>query len=554
MLCDVLLLQSLHDGATDAQSDELLQLLRSLETAPAADTQALADKALALAQERADPPLQARTRIVLARAALGRCEWVDAFMHSQMALGIAMHLGHHALLQSALTHAATALLQLDEPEMAVDLFDDCADMLRPGEPSSGAQGVAVDAAQAQVWVAQARAKDATTEATARQDALSRARIAALRAAEAACQDGRQALRVHAFETLVDVLLEAGDAATVRQWQQRLGEAGHEPTRDDDLANAVFDLSVARLDLHDGAEAAAVLSRLLRLHELLPPSPQHLTHTITLMLCLSQAHERCGDFEQALRCRKRWAEARDRVAATLTQQQSKWTQRTLDNLRSQANEFITRALPEPLLAALASLRRARGEITDDAVRAKFTRAEQSTQRALALADQYLNVLSAEYSGQQSLRRVDLSAIAVEVCEHADPQRADSVVLRREIEPGVCVMGDASLLGRALANLLSNALRHAPAGSEAEVRVTRRDGLAVMSVSDRGPGLPLSMRTRLFQRYATDRADGGNGLGLALVARVARQHQARVQVQTEQGLGTTISFEMKLASGAADARSA
>jgi signal transduction histidine kinase len=102
---------------------------------------------------------------------------------------------------------------------------------------------------------------------------------------------------------------------------------------------------------------------------------------------------------------------------------------------------------------------------------------------------------------------------------------------------------NLLGRALDNLLSNALRHAPDGSSVCVKVARQDGLASMSVRDRGPGLPMSMRTRLFQRYATDRTDGGNGLGLALVARVARQHQARVQVQTETGQGTTISLLMK-----------
>jgi two-component system, OmpR family, sensor kinase len=68
--------------------------------------------------------------------------------------------------------------------------------------------------------------------------------------------------------------------------------------------------------------------------------------------------------------------------------------------------------------------------------------------------------------------------------------------------------------------------------------------VLSVSDQGPGLPLAMRTRLFERYASGRGDGGNGLGLALVARVARLHGARVAVQTQAGQGTTVSLSMKL----------
>jgi signal transduction histidine kinase len=87
----------------------------------------------------------------------------------------------------------------------------------------------------------------------------------------------------------------------------------------------------------------------------------------------------------------------------------------------------------------------------------------------------------------------------------------------------------------------------------VQVARQDGSASIAVSDSGPGLPMSMRTRLFQRYATDRTDGGNGLGLALVARVARQHQARVQVQTQTGEGTTIALVMKV-EPAAEAASA
>jgi signal transduction histidine kinase len=263
----------------------------------------------------------------------------------------------------------------------------------------------------------------------------------------------------------------------------------------------------------------------------------------LMLCLSEAFERCGDFEQALRCRKRWADAGDRRAATRAAEQSKLTQRTLDQLRKQAHEFITHALPTPLLAALEHLRAAREAADDAEISEKVARVERSTRRALELADTYLNVLSAEYSDQQTLRTLDLGQLVFDVCDRAQPRPASNVTLDPQIEPGVRVLGDAHLLGRALDNLLSNALRHAPDGSSVCVKVVRQDGLASMSVSDSGPGLPMSMRTRLFQRYATDRTDGGNGLGLALVARVARQHQARVQVQTQTGQGTTIALVMK-----------
>jgi signal transduction histidine kinase len=536
MLVSVVLLHSIDDAAS-------LQLLQALQTCSAAEAPALAAEALADEPTRRNPAAQARTHTVVARAALGRREWVDAAQHSQMAMGIAMELGDRDLLQGALAHGVAALLLLDETDFALDLFEECDDLLQ--RDGSSASYATVDLAESQIWLAQSRALDAVTDAAAQRDALGCARRAAERVGEAAClQSGNSLLRVCAFEALVDVLLEGGEAARARAWQRRLAAAGsHLAFGDDDPQRFLWDVSAARLDLAEGVDAPPVLARLLPWQAALPAAQEHSAQEATLMLCLSEAFERCGNFEQALRCRKRWAEVGDRLAATRAAEQSKLTQRTLDHLRTQAHEFITSALPTPLLAALGHLREARDAASDDAIRQKITRVERSTRRALELADTYLNLLSAEYSDQQTLRPLDLGQLAAEVCDRAQPRPGSNVTIEPQIEPGVRVKGDANLLGRALDNLLSNALRHAPDGSSVCVEVARQDGLASMSVSDSGPGLPLSMRTRLFQRYATERTDGGNGLGLALVARVARQHQARVQVQSQTGQGTTIALLMK-----------
>jgi signal transduction histidine kinase len=530
MLANVVLLHSIDDAAS-------LHLLQMLESGAPAE-------ALARASRQADPAAQARTHIAVARHALGRAEWVDAAQHSQMGLGIAMELEDKGLLQGALVYGVAALLLLDETDLALDLFDECEDMLRRGEPTVAAKNAAVDVTESQIWLAQSRSIDAVADAAAQRAALKRAREAAERAGEAACLDHRNNLLcVCAFEALVDALLENGETAHARQWQQRLAAACGRPAAGDDAHRLSWDLSISRLELTEGVDAQAVLARLLPLQALLPASQTYSADEANLMLCLSEAFERCGDFEQALRCRKRWANVGDRLAATRAAEQAKLTQRTLDHLRKQAHEFITSALPTPLLAALEHLRQARDAAADDAARDKVQRVERSTRRALELADSYLNVLSAEYGDQQTLRPLDLGRLAAAVCDRAQPRPASNVSIVRQIEPGVRVVGDAGLLGRALDNLLSNALRHAPDGSAVCVAVKRQHESASMSVSDSGPGLPMSMRTRLFQRYATERTDGGNGLGLALVARVARQHQARVQVQTQTAQGTTISLLMK-----------
>jgi signal transduction histidine kinase len=538
MLLNVVHLLSFDDAVS-------LRLLNALKASPADRASADADKAVAGAKALAEPALLARTHIVVARAALGRREWVDAAQHSQMAMGIGIELRDPELLQGALAHGVAAWLLLDEPDLALDLLEECDDLLQSDASVSPLRAAAADIVASQVWLAQSRAVDGVADAAAQRAGLARATTAAQRACQTCLEQAcSHLLCVCAVEALVEASLEGGDAAQARSWQRRLAAVCGQPwSGDDDPLRLAWEVSCARLDLADGADARSVLSRLQPLEALLPAPGQHGAHEAALMLCLSEAFERCGNFEQALRCRKRWADLGDRLAATRAAQQAKLTQRTLDHLRHQAREFITTPLPTPLVAALGHLRQARDAADNPMISEKIARVERSTRRALELADTYLNLLSAEYSDQQTLRSLDLGKLAAEVCDRAQPRPASDVAIERRIEPGVRVVGDAGLLGRALENLLSNALRHAPDGSAVCVTVKREHDLASMSISDVGAGLPMSMRTRLFQRYATDRTDGGNGLGLALVARVARQHQARVQVQTQTGQGTTIVLLMK-----------
>ncbi|HVQ94026.1 MAG TPA: ATP-binding protein [Mycobacteriales bacterium] len=93
----------------------------------------------------------------------------------------------------------------------------------------------------------------------------------------------------------------------------------------------------------------------------------------------------------------------------------------------------------------------------------------------------------------------------------------------------VHADPEALGRVLANLVDNAVRHA--GSSVHVAVSRVDGRVWMVVSDDGPGIPAADRDRVFDRFtrldqARDRGSGGAGLGLAIVREVVRAHGGTV----------------------------
>ena len=88
----------------------------------------------------------------------------------------------------------------------------------------------------------------------------------------------------------------------------------------------------------------------------------------------------------------------------------------------------------------------------------------------------------------------------------------------------------LLDRIVANLLDNALGHAPAGSSVEIRAARRDGGVAITVDDAGPGIADADRERVFDRFA--RLPGekgqGHGLGLALARAIAELHGGTLRV--------------------------
>jgi signal transduction histidine kinase len=119
----------------------------------------------------------------------------------------------------------------------------------------------------------------------------------------------------------------------------------------------------------------------------------------------------------------------------------------------------------------------------------------------------------------------------------------------------VQGHDQLLALALSNLVDNALKHAPAGSEIAVSATWNAGAPALVVADGGPGIPEADRERALGRFVRldpSRGTPGAGLGLALVAAVARMHDAEIALaDNAPGLRATLRFPAS-ASGSSPAR--
>ncbi|MGH6967083.1 MAG: sensor histidine kinase, partial [Phenylobacterium sp.] len=146
---------------------------------------------------------------------------------------------------------------------------------------------------------------------------------------------------------------------------------------------------------------------------------------------------------------------------------------------------------------------------------------------------------------AFRSSDLSAIARTVVDAFAPSAEDErQSLTLSADGPVLVDGDPELLTQMLVNLVENALRHAGAAARIEVRASRTEGAALLSVSDNGPGVPAGERERLFDRFyrlERSRSTSGNGLGLALVAAVAKLHAADVRLlDAGPGLEATVTF--------------
>ena len=111
-------------------------------------------------------------------------------------------------------------------------------------------------------------------------------------------------------------------------------------------------------------------------------------------------------------------------------------------------------------------------------------------------------------------------------------------------GCDLLGSAQELHSAFSNLVSNAVRYTPVGGTITVRFAREGDGAVLSVRDTGYGIPSSHLPRITERFyrvstSRSRESGGTGLGLSIVKHVLNLHQARLDIESEVGQGSTFS---------------
>ncbi len=214
--------------------------------------------------------------------------------------------------------------------------------------------------------------------------------------------------------------------------------------------------------------------------------------------------------------------------------------------TQVRQFVADASHE-LRTPLASIRgyaeltRRETDPVPPTVTHAIGRVESEALRMQELVEDLL-LLARLDSGRPLAREpVDLSLLAVNAVSDAHAASPDHTWELDLPEDPVEVPGDQARLHQILANLLANARTHTPAGTKVVTKVRPEGPLVRVSVTDDGPGVPVALQPKIFERFtrgddARVRANGSTGLGLSIVAAVGQAHGGRVEVSSRPGATT------------------
>jgi signal transduction histidine kinase len=181
-------------------------------------------------------------------------------------------------------------------------------------------------------------------------------------------------------------------------------------------------------------------------------------------------------------------------------------------------------------------------------------EAATDRATRLIGELTDAARLEAQRPLELRRTAIDLVALAEASITEFQAA-AAGQQLHLEAGIPEMvglWDADRLTRVLENLVANAVKYSPAGSNVVVRIDREEApdgpLAVLSIADRGVGIPAADLPHIFERF---RRGGnvagriaGSGLGLWGSQRIVAQHGGTIAIDSTEGKGTTVTVRLPL----------
>jgi two-component system, OmpR family, phosphate regulon sensor histidine kinase PhoR len=237
-------------------------------------------------------------------------------------------------------------------------------------------------------------------------------------------------------------------------------------------------------------------------------------------------------------------------------------RRVEEMRADFVANASHELRTPLAALLGFIETLQGSARDDAkARTRFLAIMQEQARRMArLIDDLLSLSRIELNAHRRPDTpVDLVPIVRQVVDGLETLARDrGVTVHIDAANALPVLGDHDELVRIFENLVENALKYGAAGRRVDIKIgsgASADGVseAQVSVRDYGPGIAPEHLPRLTERFyrvdvTESRAQGGTGLGLALVKHILNRHRGRLTIDSAPGEGATFTIHLPTAAAA------
>lgn len=228
------------------------------------------------------------------------------------------------------------------------------------------------------------------------------------------------------------------------------------------------------------------------------------------------------------------------------------QASAEQSRKEFTANVSHELKTPLQSIIGSAELIENGLMKPEDTPRFARnIRKESSRLVTLIDDIIRLSQLDEGTALPMEQVNLSALTHEVFSVLQ----DSAVLQNVT---MATSGDATIFGvnrllfEMLYNLCDNAIKYNVPNGHVEVIIKQEENKSILSVKDTGVGIPEDQQSRVFERfYRVDKShskqSGGTGLGLSIVKHVVQYHQGTIEMQSKEGVGTTITVILKTQQG-------
>jgi signal transduction histidine kinase len=225
-------------------------------------------------------------------------------------------------------------------------------------------------------------------------------------------------------------------------------------------------------------------------------------------------------------------------------------RRLSSLRADFVSLVSHELRSPMAAVIGSARTLQQrwrQLAPEQRDAFVALIADETQRLATLISDVLDTSRIEAGTfSYTFADVDVTDVLREAVAAAEVAQ-DEVRVRLSVNGSVPrVRGDRARLRQVLSNLIDNAIKYSPAGSEVEISARRADGGVTIDVRDQGPGISGEQQGLIFEKFGRVQVDGGGkpgtGLGLFIARSIAEAHGGELDVDSTSGRGATFTLTL------------